>query len=199
MSHRFPRWLHTVVYPEAPLRRHLHSAQPGRQHRVSGFSRRHRLGRNGLRSPVRAARHQYEQRRDGGDARSRVAGRAHGDGRGGKVLTARQAPSALRRPARGPPLALEAALQPTSWGSLHAIDTATGEVRWEVPLGTLRDLTRVPTPARWGAVNLGGSLITGGLVFIAATPDRTLRAFDLATRRARAGRARCPRPLKPHP
>jgi quinoprotein glucose dehydrogenase len=100
---------------------------------------------------------------------------------GGKVLTARQAPApyAVRRHVLLSPLKLPC--NPPPWGSLHAVDTATGEVRWEVPLGTLRDLARVPTPARWGGVNLGGSLIAGGLVFIAATPDRRLRAFDLAT------------------
>jgi quinoprotein glucose dehydrogenase len=101
--------------------------------------------------------------------------------RGGKVVTARQepAPYAVRREVLLSPLKLPC--NPPPWGSLHAVDTATGEVRWEVPLGTLRDLAPVPTPRRWGAVNLGGSLVTGGLVFIAATPDRRIRAFDLAT------------------
>ena len=110
---------------------------------------------------------------------SQVARTEFDEGR--KALTAPQtpAPYAVRREVLLSPLKLPC--NPPPWGSLHAVDTATGEVRWEVPLGTLRDLTRVPTPARWGAVNLGGSLIAGGLVFIAATPDRTLRAFDLAT------------------
>ena len=101
--------------------------------------------------------------------------------RAGKVLTARQAPApyAVRREVLLSPLKLPC--NPPPWGSLHAVDTATGDVRWEVPLGTLRDLAVIPTPKRWGAVNLGGSLITGGLVFIAATPDRRIRAFDLAT------------------
>jgi quinoprotein glucose dehydrogenase len=64
---------------------------------------------------------------------------------------------------------------------LHAIDMRTGGLVWERPLGTLSDLTRVPTPRRWGSPNLGGPLVTGGLVFIGATMDRRLRAFDLAT------------------
>jgi len=50
-----------------------------------------------------------------------------------------------------------------------------------VPLGTSRDLTKVPIPWRWGSVNLGGPVISGGLVFIAASMDRRIRAFDLAT------------------
>jgi quinoprotein glucose dehydrogenase len=105
---------------------------------------------------------------------------------------------ALRRPARGPPLPFKLPCNPPPWGSLHAIDTATGEIRWEVPLGTLRDLARVPTPARWGAVNLGGSLITGGLVFIA--PRRIARSARSISPPARAaGRARCRRPPRPRP
>jgi quinoprotein glucose dehydrogenase len=45
----------------------------------------------------------------------------------------------------------------------------------------MRDLTRVPTPEAWGSPNLGGPLVSGGLVFIGATMDRMFRAFDLET------------------
>jgi quinoprotein glucose dehydrogenase len=45
----------------------------------------------------------------------------------------------------------------------------------------ISDVTKVPSPDRWGSPNLGGPLITGGLVFIGATMDRRFRAFDLAT------------------
>jgi quinoprotein glucose dehydrogenase len=54
-------------------------------------------------------------------------------------------------------------------------------VRWEVPLGSSLDITKVPIPWQWGSVNLGGPVISGGLVFIAASMDRRIRAFDLAT------------------
>jgi quinoprotein glucose dehydrogenase len=64
---------------------------------------------------------------------------------------------------------------------LHAVDLRTGRLAWEMPLGTIADITHVPTPARWGSPNLGGPLVTGELVFIAATMDRRLRAFDLAS------------------
>jgi len=64
---------------------------------------------------------------------------------------------------------------------LHALDLRSGELLWEVPLGMLRDVTKVPTPKGWGSPNLGGPLITGGLVFIGASMDRRLRAFDLKT------------------
>ena len=61
------------------------------------------------------------------------------------------------------------------------MDMRSGEVAWEVPLGKMTDITKVPSPGRWGSPNLGGPLITGGLVFIGATMDRRFRAFDLAT------------------
>jgi hypothetical protein len=55
-------------------------------------------------------------------------------------------------------------------------------VKWQVPLGTVRDLAPVPVPIRWGTPNLGGPIVTGGgLVFIAAAMDNYLRAFDLET------------------
>jgi len=70
---------------------------------------------------------------------------------------------------------------PPPWGMLHAIDLASGDIVWERPFGMLQDLTKVPTPASWGSVNLGGPLITGGMVFIGASMDRRFRAFDLQT------------------
>jgi quinoprotein glucose dehydrogenase len=39
----------------------------------------------------------------------------------------------------------------------------------------------VPPPRRWGSVNLGGPLVTGGLVFIGAAMDHHLRAFEVST------------------
>jgi quinoprotein glucose dehydrogenase len=68
------------------------------------------------------------------------------------------------------------------WGTLLAVDTATGDVKWEVPLGTVRDLAPVPLPMRWGTPNLGGPILTQNeLVFIGAAMDNYLRAFDLET------------------
>ena len=97
------------------------------------------------------------------------------------VSVARQtpAPYGVKRGVLLSPLGIPCT--PPPWGMLHAVDTRTGEVRWEVPLGTSRDLTKVPIPWRWGSVNLGGPVISGGLVFIAASMDRRIRAFDLAT------------------
>ena len=68
---------------------------------------------------------------------------------------------------------------PPPFGTLSAVDVATGKIRWEVPLGQL------PFPGarpEWGSVNLGGPLATGGgLVFIGASVDPAIRAFDAAT------------------
>ena len=70
------------------------------------------------------------------------------------------------------------------WGTILAVDTATGEVKWEVPLGTIRDVAPVPLPIRWGMPSQGGPIVTGGgLVFISAAMDNYLRAFDLETGR----------------
>jgi quinoprotein glucose dehydrogenase len=73
---------------------------------------------------------------------------------------------------------------PPPWGTLVAVDLAKGEVRWEVPLGNARGL--VPAPLWWfapeGMPNFGGPVTTAtGLSFIAAAPDRYLRAFDTET------------------
>jgi quinoprotein glucose dehydrogenase len=68
------------------------------------------------------------------------------------------------------------------WGTLVAIDSATGDVRWEVPLGTIRDLAPVPIPLTLGVPNQGGPIVTRtGLVFIAAAMDDYLRAFSSET------------------
>ena len=68
------------------------------------------------------------------------------------------------------------------WGTLVAIDLASGEQRWEVPLGTTRDLAPVPIGLDLGMPNQGGPLVTStGLVFIAAAMDDYLRAFSTET------------------
>jgi quinoprotein glucose dehydrogenase len=73
------------------------------------------------------------------------------------------------------------------WGTLAAVDLAVGEVRWEVPLGRgLADHPLAPLigPDVVGVPNSGGPVVTAsGLVFIASTMDKKLRAFDVETGR----------------
>lgn len=67
------------------------------------------------------------------------------------------------------------------WGTLNAIDLNTGEYKWRVPLGELPALTARGIPPT-GTENYGGPIVTdGGLVFIAATKDEQIRAFDRET------------------
>ena len=56
----------------------------------------------------------------------------------------------------------------------------TGEVLWQEPLGTLRDAAPLPVAIRIGMPTMGGPIVTGGdIVFIGATMDDYLRAFDI--------------------
>ena len=65
------------------------------------------------------------------------------------------------------------------FGQLHAVDLKTGRVRWSEPLGWMPSLEAYPGSHAWGSPSLGGACVTeNGLVFIAATEDCHLRAFD---------------------
>jgi quinoprotein glucose dehydrogenase len=72
--------------------------------------------------------------------------------------------------------------QQPPWGQLHAVDLNRGEIRWQVPLGEAPQLAGQGLAT--GTPNIGGAIVTsGGLVFIAATNDAKLRAFDAASGR----------------
>jgi quinoprotein glucose dehydrogenase len=69
------------------------------------------------------------------------------------------------------------------FGMLNAIDYRTGKVVWRRPLGVARDLGPLGIgfhlPFTIGTPTTGGALVTrGGLTFIGASQDRTLRAFE---------------------
>lgn len=67
------------------------------------------------------------------------------------------------------------------WGTLTAIDLVSGEHRWQIPLGDYPEILAAGQSG-FGAENYGGPVVTaGGLVFIAATPDAKIRAFEKAT------------------
>ncbi|MEO7775319.1 MAG: PQQ-binding-like beta-propeller repeat protein [Steroidobacteraceae bacterium] len=69
------------------------------------------------------------------------------------------------------------------WGSLMSVDLQKHSVVWQIPLGTSGELLPAFLPTRnFGSPNSGGPMVTaGGLIFVAATPDRYLRAFDVDT------------------
>ena len=67
------------------------------------------------------------------------------------------------------------------WGTLTAIDLAKGRIAWQRPLGDYREVLERGRDGL-GAENYGGPVVTaGGVVFVAATPDARLRAFDKET------------------
>jgi quinoprotein glucose dehydrogenase len=73
---------------------------------------------------------------------------------------------------------------PPPFGSLVAVSLRTGAVVWDVPLGTVMTSDTTRGPASWGSPNLGGPISTaGGLVFIGASADRSIRAFESRTGR----------------
>lgn len=69
------------------------------------------------------------------------------------------------------------------WGKLVAVDLNSGEYLWSSVLGEFPELTAQGIPPT-GTPNMGGTLVTAGdLVFVAATKDARIRAFDSRTGR----------------
>jgi quinoprotein glucose dehydrogenase len=68
------------------------------------------------------------------------------------------------------------------WGQLTAIDMTTGKHKWQIPLGSTRDLAPWPLWFDIGVPNTGGSLMTAsGITFIGASTDSYFHAFDSQT------------------
>ncbi len=68
------------------------------------------------------------------------------------------------------------------WGRLTAINAATGDVAWQVPLGMTEGLP--DGKQNTGRPVLAGPIVTaGGVVFIASTDDNRFRALDAASGR----------------
>jgi quinoprotein glucose dehydrogenase len=66
------------------------------------------------------------------------------------------------------------------WGTLNAINLNTGEFVWKTALGEYAELKAKGIPPT-GTENYGGPVVTaGGLVFIGASRDGKLRAFNKA-------------------
>lgn len=67
------------------------------------------------------------------------------------------------------------------WGTLNAVDLNSGKLLWKVPLGEYPELTKKGIPVT-GTEGYGGPLVTkGGIVFIAASKDAKMHAFDKNT------------------
>jgi len=81
---------------------------------------------------------------------------------------------------------LEIPCQAPPFGTLTAVDLKTQKMVWQVPVGTVQDTgpfgVKLGLPIPIGMPTIGGTLATqGGLVFIAATQDYYLRAYDAGT------------------
>jgi len=64
------------------------------------------------------------------------------------------------------------------WGTLNAIDLNSGDFVWRIPLGEYPELVEQGI-RNTGTLNYGGAVATaGGVVFIAATADEKIRAFE---------------------
>jgi quinoprotein glucose dehydrogenase len=69
---------------------------------------------------------------------------------------------------------------------MNAIDLRTHRIVWQHRLGTTRDTgpfgTHFNLPLKTGIFNIGGSMVTrGGLVFVGASADNYIRAYDANT------------------
>src|SRR5581483_6098637 len=77
---------------------------------------------------------------------------------------------ATRIPCQNPP-----------FGEMVAVDLASGDIAWRSPLGRIESLEAIGVRDT-GTVNLGGSIATaGGVVFIAASNDSRIHAYDAKT------------------
>lgn len=96
-----------------------------------------------------------------------------------EVSPQKGAPFGMRRDVLISPLGLPC--NPPPWGVLAAVDLSDGRLVWRRPIGTTEELADgLAFPI--GTPTLGGPAITaGGLVFIGATLDHYLRAFDVET------------------
>lgn len=68
------------------------------------------------------------------------------------------------------------------WNMLVAVDMVSGEIRWKIPFGKLDKLMPFPIPLNLGGPSAGGPIITAsGLIFIGATSDDRVHAYDIET------------------
>lgn len=98
----------------------------------------------------------------------------------GELGRQKGAPYMMRRGILLSPLGVPCNAPP--WGEISAVNIDTGELVWRVPLGQVPLPMGIKAPSSWGSPNIGGPIATStGLVFIAATMDAKIRAFDAWT------------------
>ncbi|WP_369920607.1 glucose/quinate/shikimate family membrane-bound PQQ-dependent dehydrogenase [Marinomonas polaris] len=72
--------------------------------------------------------------------------------------------------------------QQPPWGYVAGADLKTGKTVWKHKNGTIEDMTPFKLPIKMGMPGIGGPVITdGGVVFMAASVDNYLRAYDMST------------------
>jgi quinoprotein glucose dehydrogenase len=70
--------------------------------------------------------------------------------------------------------------QKPPWGRLTAVNTATGDFAWQIPLGTTEGLPE--GKQNTGRPALAGALVTGGgVLFVGSTDDNRFRAIEAKT------------------
>ncbi|MFZ1624441.1 MAG: pyrroloquinoline quinone-dependent dehydrogenase [Gammaproteobacteria bacterium] len=68
------------------------------------------------------------------------------------------------------------------WNMLVAVDMVSGDIRWKIPFGRLDKLMPFPIPLNLGGPSAGGPIVTAsGLIFIGATSDDRVHAYDIET------------------
>ena len=102
-----------------------------------------------------------------------------GDYEGFEFARQEGTPYGMRRSMLASPLDVPCTAPP--WGTLSAVDMRRGEIAWQISFGTIQDIAPAIVPNfELGMAGFGGPIVTaGGLVFIAASMDNYLRAFDL--------------------
>ena len=67
------------------------------------------------------------------------------------------------------------------WGTLTAIDLQQANILWRIPLGDYPQML-LKGQTGYGSENYGGPVVTAGdLLFIAATPDQLIKAYNKHT------------------
>jgi quinoprotein glucose dehydrogenase len=98
---------------------------------------------------------------------------------GAEITGQKGAPFAMSRSLLRAPSGVPCTAPP--WGTLAAIEAATGALKWQVPLGSIPGVPE-ELAKKAGSINLGGPVVTaGGLIFIGASLDSNLKAFDVET------------------